>query len=107
VRLSAEAEYRAMTSTTRELIWMKQLLKDLNITTNILIKLFYDNQATCRISSNLVFHERTKYIELYCHCICEKIQVKEIESTFVGSKDQLADIFIKSLEPSPFKVNIN
>jgi hypothetical protein len=53
-----------MTSTTSELIWIKQLLKDLNITSNAPIKIFYDNQAACHITSNLVFHERTKHIKL-------------------------------------------
>jgi hypothetical protein len=107
VRSSAEAKYRAMASITSELIWMKQLFKDLDITTNIPIKLFCDNQAVCHIASNPVFHEQTKHIKGDCHFIREKIQAKEIETPFVGSKDQLADVFTKGLEPSPFEINIS
>jgi hypothetical protein len=42
-----------------------------------------------------------------CHFIHEKIQAKEIETPFVRSKDQLANVFTKGLEPSPFEVNIS
>jgi hypothetical protein len=101
-RSSAEAEYRAMTSTANELIWIKQLLVDMNITSATLMKIFYDNQAARHIASNLVFHERTKYIELDCHFVREKIQAKKIETPFVRSEDQLADIFTKGLELKPF-----
>jgi hypothetical protein len=35
----------------------------------------------------------------------KKIQAKEIETPFVKSKDQLANIYTKGLERTPFKVN--
>jgi hypothetical protein len=57
VRSSAEAEYRAMVSTTSELIWIKQLLADIGIETQGLMKIFYNSQAARHITSNAVFHE--------------------------------------------------
>jgi hypothetical protein len=96
-----------MVSTTSELIWIKQLLADLNITTHSPMKLYCDNQSARHITSNLVFHERTNHIEVDCHFIREKIQEKKIETPFVRSKDQIADIFTKSLEPNPFDLNVN
>jgi Reverse transcriptase (RNA-dependent DNA polymerase) len=106
-RSSAEAEYRAMASTTSELIWIKQLLVELGINTREPMKMYCDNQAARHIASNPVFHERTKHIEVDCHFIREKIQGKEIETPFVKSQDQLADIFTKGLESRPFKENTN
>jgi hypothetical protein len=105
-RSSVEAEYRAMESTTSELTWIKQLLIDMHFTTNSPMKLFCDNQAARHIASNLVFHERTKHKKFDCHFIHEKIQAKEIETPFVKSEDQLADVLTKSLEPTPFEANI-
>jgi hypothetical protein len=72
-RSSVEIEYRAIASTTSELIWIKQLLTDLHITINSPMKLFCDNQAARHIGSNHIFHERTKYIGIDCHFIREKI----------------------------------
>ena len=96
-RSSVEAEYRAMALATCELIWLKHLLQELRFGKDEQMKLIYDNQATLHISSNPVFHERTKHIEVDCHFIRENIASGYMTTSFVNSNDQLANIFTKSL----------
>jgi len=96
-RSNAEAEYRAMTMTTCELVWIKQLLQELQFCEVKQMKLYCDNQTALQIASNPVFHERTKHIEIDCHFVREKLLSKEINTEFVSSNDQLADILTKSL----------
>jgi hypothetical protein len=96
-----------MTSTTNELIWIKQLLENLDIIIETPMKMHCDNQATRHIASNPVFHKRTKYIEIDCHFVREKIQSNEIKAPFVKSDNQLAEVFTKGLDPGLFHKNID
>jgi hypothetical protein len=73
------------------------VLTDLNFEIKEPMKMFCDNQSARHIAANLVFHERTKHIEVDCHYIKEKVQSKEIDTPFVKSEDQLVDIFTKGL----------
>ena len=86
-----------MTLATCELIWLKHLLQELRFGKDEHMKLICDNQSTLHISSNPVFQEMTKHIEVDCHFIREKIALGCMITSFVNSNDQLADIFTKSL----------
>lgn len=68
-RSSAEAEYRSMASTLCELQWVCYLLKNFGLSLHYPIPLRCDNQAAMHILENVVYHERTKYIEIDFHIV--------------------------------------
>ena len=92
-RTSAEAEYQAMALATYELKWLKHLLQELRFGKDEQMKLICDNQVALHISSDPVFHEMTKHIEVDCHFIREKIASGCMTISFVNSNNQLVHIF--------------
>ena len=93
---STKTEYRALTDTTSELLWLQWLLKDLGVSTSSATPLYCNNQSAIYIAHNDVFHERTKHIEIDCHFIRYHLVHSALKLILVSSKDQLADIFTKS-----------
>lgn len=97
---SAEAEYRAMSDTVKELKWMKGLFLSFGLSHPDPMRLFCDSKSALYIASNPVFHERTKHIERNCHHVRDALKAKLIATEHVSSRNQLADILTKSL-PRP------
>lgn len=61
-RSSIEAKYRALCQTIAELMWLHQLLTDLDIPLDAALVFFCDNLLAIALASNPIFHVRTKHI---------------------------------------------
>ena len=103
---SAEAEYRALNEVTRELKWVKALLKEMGYDHIGPMSIKCDSKPALHISSNLVFHERTKHIEVDCHAVRDEILKSVIRPCHVSTNDQLADILTKTMGRKEFETFI-
>ena len=103
-RSSSEAEYRALAAATCELQWLLYLIQDLQLTCIKPQVIYCDNQSALHIAVNLVFHERTKHLEIDCHLVREKLQAGVMKLLPITSQNQIADFFTKSLLPQPFHI---
>lgn len=70
---SPEAEFRSMAQGPCELMWLKSMLIEVGIINDSPMKLDFDNKTTISIAHNLVYHDRTKHIEVDKHFISEKL----------------------------------
>jgi hypothetical protein len=57
--------------------------------------LFHDDQVVMHIAAYLIFHEQTKHLKVDCHYIRRQVQAKPIQTKYMRTCDQLADIFTK------------
>ena len=96
-RSSVKAKYRAMTHTSCELMWIKHLLEELRFVVKLPMTIHCNNQAAIYISSNPMFHERTKHIEVNCHITQEKVEDSVIATPYVSTRVQIVDMFTKTL----------
>ncbi|CAL0315596.1 unnamed protein product [Lupinus luteus] len=101
-RSSSEAEYRAFAALVCELQWLKYLFIDLHISSSSPTSIYCDNRSAIYLAHNLVFHERSKPIEIDCHIVREKIKQGLVHLFPIASAQQLADVFTKSLQPRLF-----
>lgn len=69
---SAEAEYGGMTHGICKLLWVKNILQDLEIDYEKPMSLHCDNKAAIKITCNLVQHDHTKHVKVNYHFIKKK-----------------------------------
>ncbi|KAE8665999.1 CBS domain-containing protein CBSCBSPB3 [Hibiscus syriacus] len=96
-RSSAESEFRAMALGICEGMWIKRLLKELDLDDKKNFEIFSDSQSTMSIAKNPVQHDRTKHIEIDRHFIYEKVNNGVAKLQYILTKKQLANIFTKAL----------
>jgi hypothetical protein len=103
-RSTAEAEYRVVASTTAELMWFLNLLQSIGYCLPPL-KLYCDNISAVTMAKNLVFHHRTKHIEIDVHFVRERVAHRDLLLEHVAGPDQTAYIFTKPLCSAKFVPN--
>ncbi|MCO5600011.1 hypothetical protein L7F22_054119 [Adiantum nelumboides] len=95
--LSIEADYRGAVVAACEVAGLELLLGDLGIQVQRPVVIHCDNLSSIQLAQNLVFHARTKHIEVHYHFIKERVLDGSIDLTFVRTDEQVADIFTKAL----------
>jgi len=100
---SVEAEYIASANATKEAIWLRTLLKELDSPQTKATIIHADNQGSIALAHNPVSHSRAKHIDIRHHFIRERIECGEISLEYVSTKKMIADIFTKALPCESFE----
>ena len=87
---TALAPYQPVQRSCRQTI-----IRDLQVEVVDPILIYYDNISSIQLAKNLVFHARTKHIEVHYHFVCECILSGEVELQYVQTYQQVADIFTR------------
>jgi hypothetical protein len=96
---SAEAVYMGLAHGTQEVLFLRELVKELGLSQKQTI-IHVDNQAAQQMALNPVHHQRTKHIDVRYHFVRERVQTKEVELQHISTKENLADIMTKGVTSS-------
>ena len=95
--LSMEVKYQGVAFATCEAIWLKRLLKDLQVEVSTPTTIYCDNLSSIQLAKNSIFHARTRHIDGVYHFVRECFLSGEVELAYVLTDRQTADIFTKPL----------
>ena len=106
VKLStAEAEYVCAMHASKEIMWLKNVLRELHLENKEAVIIHEDNQACIKMAENPIVNGRNKHMCTKMHYIRERVQEKDVKLVYIPTKQQMADILTKNL-PSHLFVNL-
>jgi hypothetical protein len=100
---STEAEYMALCDLCTEVLFIKQLLENMDLKIELPIQLQVDNTGALFLAENSTTGQRTKHIDVRHHFIRNLIEDKIIEVKFVKTSDNDADAYTKNLSLELFE----
>lgn len=99
---TTEAEYIAAASCACQCIWMRRILEELGQKEEKKTVIQCDNISTIKLSKNVVFHGKSKHIDVRFHFLRNLVKDEIVELSHCSSQDQLADIMTKPLKLDQF-----
>ncbi len=99
---SMEAEYIACFFALQDVVWIRQLLKDLGLERTDPTHVHIDNRSARQLAENPVHHQRSKHIDIKYHWIRDMVAAGTVQLIDVPTEDQRADFLTKSLRGDVF-----
>ncbi|SOV02997.1 uncharacterized protein UDID_18105 [Ustilago sp. UG-2017a] len=97
VSLSAvEAEFIAATEATREVLFLKQLLRSIGIATGT-PTVYSDNTGCIQVSKDPAQHWKLKHIDTKYHFVRNNVQEGRVQIKYVDTTRNLADVLTKPI----------
>ncbi|GKF08447.1 hypothetical protein Tco_0042671 [Tanacetum coccineum] len=94
---TTKEEYVAASSSCRQVLWIQNQMLDYGY--NFMnTKIFIDNESTIFIVKNIVFHSKTKHIEIRHHFIKDSYDKRLIQAIKIHTDHNVADLLTKAFD---------
>jgi hypothetical protein len=100
---TAEAEYIALTSVAREVLYLQLLIGELYDPIDEPTPVNCDNQAAIALATNNKFQSRTKHIDLRYHFVRAHVRNGVFDLRYCPTDENIADAFTKALARPRFQ----
>ena len=94
---TAESEYIAAATCTKEIIWVRHLLREFDAPQSGPTKLFEDNLAAISLTGEDAHHKRTKHIDVRYHLLRDSVTQRIVDMEHVPTDEMIADLLTKPL----------
>ena len=102
---TCEAELYAESAAVKEVMWLRGLLKELDLPVREGSVVHGDNESAISLSRNGIKSERTKHVDVQYHFVTEAVERGTIELLWVPTGKMQADIFTKALGRPAFEIH--
>jgi hypothetical protein len=82
---------------SHEAMWLQKLLVEIFDLELELTLIHCDNQSSVKFTENLVFHDRSKHIEIKYHYIRDMVQRGVVELQYLSTDEKIMNILTKPL----------
>ena len=103
---SAEAEYFAASLSSREGVYMRDLLEDMGLGVMGPTPLYLDSKSAIELSQDPVAFKKTKHILRAANELRDRVAKDIFRTEFVEGVNQLADLLTKALGPTAHRMQI-
>ncbi|GKB73815.1 putative ribonuclease H-like domain-containing protein, partial [Tanacetum coccineum] len=103
---TTRAEYVAASSCCGQVLWIQNQMLDFGYNF-INTKIFIDNESTIFIVKNLVFHSKTKHIEIRHHFIRDSYENRLIQVIKIHTDHNVADLLKKAFDATTNVKTVN
>jgi hypothetical protein len=100
---TAEEECIVVCFASYEAIWLRKLLTGLFDLDMEETTILCDNQSYIKMTKNLIFHDKSKHIEIRYHYICDMVQRGAIKLQYVSTDEQVTDVLTNPLSRVKFE----
>nr|GEW86692.1 retrotransposon protein, putative, Ty1-copia subclass [Tanacetum cinerariifolium] len=100
------AEYMSMTEGIKECIWLHGLVQSLGLKVEK-PALLCDRQGAWSLAKNLIYHERTKHIDVMLNFIRDVLEEDKFSIQKIATEHNLADMLTKALPMEKFEHCLN
>ena len=83
----------AAAEATKEIVWLRKILEDLQVKQVKLTPLMIDNTSAIKLAKNPKFCDQTKHINTKYHLIRHHVEEKTIHLCHCSTNEQIENIF--------------
>eukprot|EP00798_Chlamydomonas_sp_ICE-L_P007043 gene7043-biopygen16852 len=98
---TGKAEYQALATTAREVIWLKYLRADMGFPSSV-VTIQCDSTGAISWTGDWNLEPKAKHIDVIHHYIQCLVDDGRVKVVYVNTKENKADPFTKGLAPGPF-----